>query len=653
MLNKNTGKNQTPINQVRLTNVAYIRLNKGGKRFEIACYRNKAMNWRNKMETDISEVLQTDSVFSNVSKGMLAPQKDIQECFNTTDSIKVCEEILNKGDMQVSEQERQAVIESTFRDIATIVAEKAINPENNRSYSINMIQNAMKDIHYSVVFNKSAKQQALDVIKKLKAVMPISRASMSLRVVHSIAAEENVKSYLSAQRHSVTITGTGKTLPSQENSMLYIDIVCDPEVFRKLGTVVKDITNGEGWVEVLQLQVSSGQSQQAMYTTSTTTRISSSSDLPSTATTSSEGASTNSKVGGTISKSDESDLSMRMMLGMNVDGGDEGPDEPHAAYITAKKKKASKKDRKSEGTLQDISEEDQLVLDAYGDSSSEDVGSDASTIASDADTAPLSRDTSKASNTSLVTHPEALLPDGRPKGVYSGKKGGKKKGNKKGKGNNGSSSADTATSGTMDGGIRGGGEKKGKKSKRRELEEQQARKEKIEDLQKRFVREQENLARQRGDITSSSNDSQGAVNVISEADEKMKDDYSKKGLNLVFVDPLALDMPPPAPSTTPSVTNVSPPTAPNLATPLTSTRLVPAASVNPTADASEIVKPGLKCNTCGGNFPDAAAYRGHFKSEWHRHNLKLKMKGEPIIPTEEMFLELAPEEVIVDEMVGR
>jgi len=31
----------TPVNQVRLTNVAYVRLNKRGKRFEIACYRNK------------------------------------------------------------------------------------------------------------------------------------------------------------------------------------------------------------------------------------------------------------------------------------------------------------------------------------------------------------------------------------------------------------------------------------------------------------------------------------------------------------------------------------------------------------------------------------------------------------------------------------
>ncbi|CAM9263623.1 unnamed protein product, partial [Hapterophycus canaliculatus] len=54
--------------KVRLTNVAVVRLNKTGKRFEIACYRNKVVNWRNRVETDLDEVLQIESVFENVSK---------------------------------------------------------------------------------------------------------------------------------------------------------------------------------------------------------------------------------------------------------------------------------------------------------------------------------------------------------------------------------------------------------------------------------------------------------------------------------------------------------------------------------------------------------------------------------------------------------
>lgn len=87
----------TPSQQIKLTNVAYVRLQKKGKRFEIACYRNKVLSWRNKIELDINEVLQIQNVFINVSKGLLANSKDLMEVFNTTDHIEVCKEILDKG----------------------------------------------------------------------------------------------------------------------------------------------------------------------------------------------------------------------------------------------------------------------------------------------------------------------------------------------------------------------------------------------------------------------------------------------------------------------------------------------------------------------------------------------------------------------------
>jgi ribosome maturation protein SDO1 len=62
------GRIAQPVGQVRMTNVAVVRLKKGGKRFEIACYKNKVLNWRNGVEKDIDEVLQTTKVYENVSK---------------------------------------------------------------------------------------------------------------------------------------------------------------------------------------------------------------------------------------------------------------------------------------------------------------------------------------------------------------------------------------------------------------------------------------------------------------------------------------------------------------------------------------------------------------------------------------------------------
>lgn len=68
-------------------------------------------------------------------------------------------QILAKGELQVTEKERQQQLESMFRDIATLVANMCVNPENKRPYTVTLIERAMKDIHYSVKPTKSTKQQ--------------------------------------------------------------------------------------------------------------------------------------------------------------------------------------------------------------------------------------------------------------------------------------------------------------------------------------------------------------------------------------------------------------------------------------------------------------------------------------------------------------
>lgn len=59
----------------------------------------------------------------------------------------------------MTEKERAANSEALFRDIATIVSDKCVNPANNRPYTVTLIENAMRDAHYSLKPSKSAKQQ--------------------------------------------------------------------------------------------------------------------------------------------------------------------------------------------------------------------------------------------------------------------------------------------------------------------------------------------------------------------------------------------------------------------------------------------------------------------------------------------------------------
>ena len=148
-----------PANQIKLTNVSIVRLRKAGKRFEIACYKNKVLDWRSGAETDLDEVVQIENVFTNVSKGALVPQDDLKKAFGTVNVQDVVKEILQKGELQVGEKERNHELSSTWKEIVTLVCEKCVDPSSQRPYTFGMIDKAMSDIHYSIKTGKSTKSQ--------------------------------------------------------------------------------------------------------------------------------------------------------------------------------------------------------------------------------------------------------------------------------------------------------------------------------------------------------------------------------------------------------------------------------------------------------------------------------------------------------------
>ncbi|KAL1874279.1 hypothetical protein Daus18300_003643 [Diaporthe australafricana] len=133
-----------PSNQIKLTNVSLVRLKKGKKRFEIACYKNKVLEWRSGIETDLDNVLQIPSVFLNVSKGQTAPTADLAKAFGKdVPPADIILEILNKGELQVGEKERAAQLERVHNEVVGIVASKLVDPRTKRVYTTGMIEKAL------------------------------------------------------------------------------------------------------------------------------------------------------------------------------------------------------------------------------------------------------------------------------------------------------------------------------------------------------------------------------------------------------------------------------------------------------------------------------------------------------------------------------
>lgn len=238
---------KTPTNQKLLTNVAVVRMKKCGKRFEIACYKNKVLSWREGVEKDIDEVLQSHTVFLNVSKGEVAKKADLVKCFEKEDQTEVCKIILSKGDLQVSDKERAAQTEATFKDMATIISDKCVNPETKRPYPVSMIEKAMKECHIAVKPNKNSKQQALEAIGKLKETLQIERAQMRIKITIPIRGANKVKKLLT----KAAVTTESDEVVGEETVLV---ILMDPGQYRNIEDLVKSETAGAGSVEVLNLK---------------------------------------------------------------------------------------------------------------------------------------------------------------------------------------------------------------------------------------------------------------------------------------------------------------------------------------------------------------------------------------------------------------
>mmetsp|Transcript_12936 Transcript_12936/g.23002 ORF Transcript_12936/g.23002 Transcript_12936/m.23002 type:complete len:391 (-) Transcript_12936:258-1430(-) len=218
-----------PVGQKRLTNIAVVRLKRNGERFEIACYRNKVGDWRTGIEKDLDEVLQSTTVFHNVSKGVMAKDKELQAAFGTVDQAKISLEILSHGELQVSDKERKAEFQNIFKDIASVLAEKCINPATCRPYTMTVLERALRDIHFNIDPKKNAKQQAIEAIPLLQKTFPIQRARMRLKLVVPPIAQHEAEALLRRLEASLEQMDVGGA-----RGMDSFTALVDPGAFREL-----------------------------------------------------------------------------------------------------------------------------------------------------------------------------------------------------------------------------------------------------------------------------------------------------------------------------------------------------------------------------------------------------------------------------------
>ena len=225
--------------------VTVVRYSFEGEKFEILVKPDPALEYKLGKRKDISSILVSDEIYTDSSKGTRASSEKLLKAFKTEDATAIAERIIQKGELNLTTDQRRKMTSEKRKQIVNYVAKTFVDPKSHLPHPPLRIEQAMEDGRVSIDPHKSVEEQINDVVEKLRSIIPLKSENLILEII--------IPAQFAAQSYSVLkSTGTLKKEEWQSNgslkAILEIPAGARPNVIDRLGT----ITKGTASVEVIK-----------------------------------------------------------------------------------------------------------------------------------------------------------------------------------------------------------------------------------------------------------------------------------------------------------------------------------------------------------------------------------------------------------------
>ena len=164
-----------------------------GEHFEILVDADLAAEFRNPdgKDVEIEELLAVEEIFKDSKKGDKASDEAMNKIFETTDPIEVSRQILEKGTVQLTAEQKRKMQEDKRKLVINKIAREAINPQTGLPHPPLRIETAMEEAKVKIDPFTSVDQQVKTALKAIKILIPIRFEKVK------IAFYDNFKQYSS------------------------------------------------------------------------------------------------------------------------------------------------------------------------------------------------------------------------------------------------------------------------------------------------------------------------------------------------------------------------------------------------------------------------------------------------------------------------
>lgn len=164
-----------------------------GEKFEVLIDPNVAAEIREGKEVNIIDNLVIDAVFKDSNKGERASEESLRKVFNTTEIEKIAKEIVLRGEIQLTTEQRRKMQEEKRKQIIAAIARNAINPQTKTPHPPQRIELAMDEAKVSIDPFKPIDVQVQDVVNALRPILPIRFEKVTIAV--KLSAEDYGKTF--------------------------------------------------------------------------------------------------------------------------------------------------------------------------------------------------------------------------------------------------------------------------------------------------------------------------------------------------------------------------------------------------------------------------------------------------------------------------
>lgn len=197
--------------------VTTVRLSLGSDKFEILVKPDPALNYKLGKTSELSSVLVSEEIYLDANKGDRASSEKLLKHFKTTDSTQIAKQILLKGDLNLTTDQRRRMIEEKRKQIVQYIYETFVDPRTHNPHPLIRIDSAIEEARVAIDPFRRSEDQAKTVIDAIRKILPLKSETIVLSVI--------VPATYSAQSYNV-IRGMGQSKSEQwlSNGSLKVEL---------------------------------------------------------------------------------------------------------------------------------------------------------------------------------------------------------------------------------------------------------------------------------------------------------------------------------------------------------------------------------------------------------------------------------------------